>query len=463
MVSIKTIPAFVLVFSVLVLLPASALAQSEDEGWFEGDTYEDEQWVDQGQGPSSEPEIDENYFFDQLAPYGDWIWTPEHEWVWRPTGVSAGWRPYTYGQWSYTEYGWTWSSYYPWGWAAFHYGRWAWIEQMGWVWVPGQTWGPAWVMWRYSGRYVGWSPLLAGYDSWYGWAYYPVFYSYWTFVDWGHFCDSYPNHHYIPRRRSKDVFRHTYFPKRCRDGAGGACVRGPSRNIVQKVTRRKIPVRHMENTAPRSLRQLGNTRPNKTKLGLSGNTLRVFRPRTLTPKGTRASTRKAKTWPSRSVDLGIIPNRTDRPIKPTALPQQTDAFSPADHQYPKAKPGASIKPTRPPRPGPYGTAQPYDTKMHPAYNKHAPSMRKAPAPGSHKMAPTHTRTHRLPSARPVPKRSSSSPKVYKPSKSSSKSYKPSKSTRTRSKSSFHPSRSSSRSRSSSSHSSHGSSRHRRIR
>ena len=214
MVHTRQIPAIILGISMLMFTSTSLKAQWQDEGASEGDTYQDEQWVDQGEGPGATPEIDENYFFDQLAPYGDWIWTPEFGWVWKPVGVSANWRPYTYGQWVYTDYGWTWSSYYPWGWAAFHYGRWAWIEQMGWVWVPGRTWAPAWVMWRYSDMYIGWSPLLAGYDPWYGWAYYPVYYSYWTFVDWGHFCDPYPNHHYIPRRQSRDVFKHTYFPKR---------------------------------------------------------------------------------------------------------------------------------------------------------------------------------------------------------------------------------------------------------
>ncbi len=469
----QILTVFLCVGSLLVFaspLRAQSEDQSEDGEWFEGDTYQDEQWVDEGQGPGDEPEVDQDYFFEQLAPYGDWIWTPEYGWVWKPAGVAAQWRPYTYGQWAYTDYGWTWSSYYPWGWATFHYGRWALIEQMGWVWVPGQTWAPAWVMWRYSGAYVGWSPLLAGYDPWYGWAYYPVFYSYWTFVDWDHFCDPYPNHHYVPRSRSKDVFRHTYFPRRCRDGASGVCVRGPSHQIAQKVMHKKIIVRHLENTAPRNLRKLTGVRPNVTKLGLSGNTLRVFRPRVLTPSGKRIHTRTVGTTPGRSVDLGIIPNRTHSPKRAQAVSGDRNNFSPfTGHKYPEAKPGATIKPKRP-RPGPYGT-------NHPAYNYPSPVVHKTHAPGNHKPSPTMTKTPsvtRTPSMKRVPvmRRTthsySSTPKVYTPAKSSTKSYKPSgsRSSPSRSRSSFHPRSSSSRSSSHSSsrssfHSSSGGGRHRR--
>lgn len=99
------------------------------------------------------------YFYDDLAPYGDWYWTDAYGWVWQPRGVPAGWRPYSYGSWAYSDYGWTWRSYWDWGWAPFHYGRWASLGGRGWAWVPGSTWGPAWVAWRSGPGYVGWAPL----------------------------------------------------------------------------------------------------------------------------------------------------------------------------------------------------------------------------------------------------------------------------------------------------------------
>jgi len=47
----------------------------------------------------------------------------------------------------------------PSGWAVYHYGRWGYDDQYGWVWAPGDKWGPAWVVFRYSERHVGWAPL----------------------------------------------------------------------------------------------------------------------------------------------------------------------------------------------------------------------------------------------------------------------------------------------------------------
>jgi len=105
-------------------------------------------------------EVNLDFFYDRLAPYGDWYEDPTYGWVWQPTGVPVGWRPYTYGHWAYTDdYGWTWVSSWPWGWGPFHYGRWTDLDDRGWAWIPGHHWGPAWVAWRSGGGYVGWAPL----------------------------------------------------------------------------------------------------------------------------------------------------------------------------------------------------------------------------------------------------------------------------------------------------------------
>jgi hypothetical protein len=73
--------------------------------------------------------------------------------------VDLDWRPYSDGRWLYTDAGWTWDSDEPYSWAVYHYGRWARVDRIGWIWVPGTEWGPAWVSWRRSPRYVGWAPL----------------------------------------------------------------------------------------------------------------------------------------------------------------------------------------------------------------------------------------------------------------------------------------------------------------
>ena len=107
--------------------------------------------------------IDIDTFYDELAPYGQWVWHPRYGYVWLPETVSANWRPYTVGRWTSTdEYGWYWDSYEPFAWAVYHYGRWGYDPDYGWFWVPGDTWAPAWVQWRYSDDYVGWAPIGPG-------------------------------------------------------------------------------------------------------------------------------------------------------------------------------------------------------------------------------------------------------------------------------------------------------------
>jgi hypothetical protein len=103
---------------------------------------------------------DVGFFYERLAPYGDWVENPPWGWVWIPRGMPVDWRPYTLGHWVFTDdYGWLWDSDLPWGWACMHYGRWGWSNDFGWFWVPGFTWGPAWVAWRVGPNFVGWCPL----------------------------------------------------------------------------------------------------------------------------------------------------------------------------------------------------------------------------------------------------------------------------------------------------------------
>jgi hypothetical protein len=121
------------------------------------DSYYD--YDDDGVDPDEE-EIDEDVFYRELAPYGNWVDVQEYGRVWAPTRVAAGWRPYTVGHWAYSDnYGWLWVSEEDWGWATYHYGRWVDLPGRGWCWVPGRVWGPAWVAWRSGGGYSGWAPL----------------------------------------------------------------------------------------------------------------------------------------------------------------------------------------------------------------------------------------------------------------------------------------------------------------
>ena len=153
------------------------------------------------------------YFYDSLAPYGQWFHHARWGDVWQPRRVERGFRPYSRGHWDYTDrFGWVWASDYEWGDIPFHYGRWVYDPYDGWLWVPGYVWAPAWVVYRSGGGYVGWFPMppdeafLAGdevyrtnWDNWdraYGYLdwYGPRFGPNWllsigVFVDERHFAD----------------------------------------------------------------------------------------------------------------------------------------------------------------------------------------------------------------------------------------------------------------------------------
>ncbi|MCX6248126.1 MAG: hypothetical protein NTW10_10350 [Bacteroidetes bacterium] len=119
-------------------------------------------WMMPQRAAAQFPGISFQVFYDQLSPYGAWIYDDSYGYVWIPD-ESAGFYPYgTNGHWVLTNFGWTWVSNYPWGWAPFHYGRWNYDNYYGWIWVPGNEWGPAWVTWRRCNDYYGWAPLGPG-------------------------------------------------------------------------------------------------------------------------------------------------------------------------------------------------------------------------------------------------------------------------------------------------------------
>jgi hypothetical protein len=132
-------------------------------------------------------------FYDELAPYGDWIYDRAFGYVWVPD--ARDFHPYhTNGYWEMTIYGNTWVSLYPWGWAPFHYGRWTYDPYYGWIWIPGFEWAPAWVCWRYGGGLYGWAPLGPQFVVTISFGTYTCPHNWWIFTP----------HHYLygPRHRS---------------------------------------------------------------------------------------------------------------------------------------------------------------------------------------------------------------------------------------------------------------------
>ncbi len=157
-----------------------------------------------------------DFFYDNLDPYGSWREVGDYGYCWQPHDVGDDWQPYSDGRWVYTDAGWTWESNEPFGWAVYHYGRWANVERHGWIWVPGTEWGPGWVSWRHSSRYVGWAPLppealflrAIGFSMWVD-DYYDIGPGNYRFVENRDFGEHRLNTVFIDRRQNVQIINQT--------------------------------------------------------------------------------------------------------------------------------------------------------------------------------------------------------------------------------------------------------------
>lgn len=203
-------------------------------------------------------------FYDELSPYGDWIYDPDYGYVWSPD-AGNDFRPYyTNGRWAMTDYGNTWVSNYSWGWAPFHYGRWTYNRYYGWVWIPDTVWGPAWVSWRYGGGNYGWAPMGPGINIHlsFGGGYY-VPYNWWTFVPCNHIYGGYYNNYW--RGTS---YNHTYINNTTiiNNTYNNTYVYGPRKSEVEKVTGNKVNVYNIRNNR------------NSGAATIQGDQLNIYRP-----------------------------------------------------------------------------------------------------------------------------------------------------------------------------------------
>jgi len=223
-------------------------------------------------------DVNLSFFYDRLAPYGDWVEHPQYDWVWRPRDVAVDWRPYTDGRWLYTDdHGWVWDSDLPWGWACFHYGRWDWDDESGWFWVPGYVWGPAWVTWCTTPGYIGWAPLppIVGWDfgvglTLHGFDLDDIPARRWCFVQERFFDEPVLFTHILLPARNVTIFSQRRNITRF-DVIGGRIVNvGVPLNRIEQVTGRPVPhfqVRHVDSVEAARL-------PRE-----SSGTINVFSPR----------------------------------------------------------------------------------------------------------------------------------------------------------------------------------------
>lgn len=277
-----------------------------------------------------------SYFYEAMAPYGEWVSIPETGWVWRPTGaeIQVDWRPYSHGgQWIWTDNGWYWESSYAWGWAPFHYGRWSYNDRYHWVWAPDTTWGPAWVTWRSSDSYYGWAPLPIGavYETGVGFSFHNRHVGFdfdfglgerdYAFVPANLFLEVDIGRRLVPRTEVATVFRQTTVVREGYTSQGNQVFnRGiPSETVARRTGKRieTVKIADASVAAGRGIR--GEAR--------QGNTLTVFRPKlsataSIDPQTAvkRHQERVAKMRSDRAgrtpTDVNNIPGRTNTNATP---------------------------------------------------------------------------------------------------------------------------------------------------
>ena len=200
-------------------------------------------WMMPQKAEAQFPGITFQVFYDQLSPYGAWVYDPSYGYVWIPD-EGLGFLPYgTGGHWVFTVYGWTWISDYPWGWAPFHYGRWNFDPYYGWIWVPGNEWGPAWVSWRMCNGYYGWAPLGPGITI--QMTFRPGFFipeDHWMFVRDRDFDRPDLDRHFVGRRDNHDLIRNSRAIQNTHtdNSRNVTYVTGPNAKEVRGITGRDI-------------------------------------------------------------------------------------------------------------------------------------------------------------------------------------------------------------------------------
>lgn len=289
-------------------------------------------------------EVSFQTFYDDLAPYGQWIDDPQYGYVWVPD-VDADFRPYyTDGQWVMTDYGNTWVSNYPWGWAAFHYGRWTYDDYYGWIWIPGSEWGPAWVNWREGYGYYGWAPLGPGVviGAYYGNYYCPD--DWWVFLP--------PQYLYRPRyygywhgpRDNRNIIRNTTIINNTfiNHTRNVTYVTGPRADDVQRLTNRPVTTYHLS-----AMNTPGRAR-------ISNGSVSMFRPLEVSkaaPNGARPAPPRVVNTPQpigrpqavgansgqpAPFHRGEAPRPAPQQIQPQQSQQQAPSQFPMQHTNPNA-------------------------------------------------------------------------------------------------------------------------------
>lgn len=345
-------------------------------------------------GPSGRASVDIGFFYDDLAPYGNWIERSSYGWVWAPRSVSASWRPYQDGHWIWTDQGWTWVSDEPYGWATYHYGRWYDDPELGWVWVPGDEWGPAWVSWQEGDDYIGWAPLPPSVTLTFGGVLSvtlaPETY---VFVPQRYFLAPRIVTYVVPETRVRGFWGRTHNFTRYRRSGDRIYNDGVPVEQVQRFVGRPVPRYHLaDSTSARQAR-------------IQGDRVTIFRPQVqranVPPPPQRPAARRAvvdaqqfqRSHPDRTGRRAAAQGTGAPAVQPTPAPaphagRQPRAVQPppADQGQPAAHPRSHGKTQQPevPPPGRQHQVQPPPEQTE---RQHPPRQEKPPAQSQEKRQP----------------------------------------------------------------------------
>jgi hypothetical protein len=263
-------------------------------------------WIIPQKSFSQQASVSFQLFYDELSPYGMWVDYPNYGYVWIPN-ADPGFSPYaTAGHWVFTDDGWTWVSDYPWGWAPFHYGRWDYDNGYGWFWVPDNEWGPAWVSWRSSPGYYGWTPLRPGIsiNIAFGRDYHERN-ERWNFVRDRDIARPDVGRHYVNRTNNITIIKNsTVIVNTQKDTKRNvAYITGPDRADVQKITH--TPIKAV------AIRE--NDRPGQH---LGNGELQIYRPQIQTKSGNGQNPAPSKVMKLKDVKLAPERNAVNRQQQP---------------------------------------------------------------------------------------------------------------------------------------------------
>ena len=303
-----------------------------------------------------------NDFYENLAPYGQWIEDPKFGYVWSPN-VDGSFRPYyTMGHWAMTDYGNTWLSDYPWGWACFHYGRWTYDNYYGWLWIPGNHWGPAWVSWRYTEGYFGWAPLGPGYEFTSAYGDYICPNDWWVFIPSQYvFTGNYYRYWYGPRGNTH-MINNSHFMNNTYENNHITYVSGPRTKDFENATHQPVQVFKIRNS--KNL----NTR-------VHSNEIKMYRPAEIRPT-------------SPTTGNTIIPPNVVTAPQPVRTPQSINTGQTTPPQFrnkmhngnvKQETPGTNINKTaEPAKPAPRYDNNPYEWDVNRAQPQQ--QIRREPTP-----------------------------------------------------------------------------------